>query len=302
MADVGYRLRPSKAVQRRMIVDLCRRLSEFGPLWSYQYVGFGGLEFPDFDLVHRELRINEMLSIEGDARKFERCQFNAPFKTIKVLSGSASEKLTEIDWTPLSIVWLDYEKKLNEEIISDVSLVCRSLQPGSVIFITINAVCEIEIAGRRDRFADRVGDTRIPIWVTDESLAVWGLAKAQHEILSNILTRTLRDRVIQADWIQLININYADGAKMQTLGGVVSAAGTQRAFQNCRFEELEFVRFSGNDPLLLRVPTLTTKERRTIEEKLPAGSDTVEFSWLSDADKRDYLQVYRYFVDGQVPT
>ncbi|WP_458244929.1 O-methyltransferase [Streptomyces sp. MAI_2237] len=32
MAAINYQLRPSKAVQRHMIVDVCRRLTAMGPV------------------------------------------------------------------------------------------------------------------------------------------------------------------------------------------------------------------------------------------------------------------------------
>jgi hypothetical protein len=50
---MSYELRPSKAVTRRLLVDVLRRLPTVAALPDYQYVGFGALEFLDFELVHR---------------------------------------------------------------------------------------------------------------------------------------------------------------------------------------------------------------------------------------------------------
>jgi hypothetical protein len=295
MPKIDYRLRPSKAIQRHMIVEICRRLTVFAPLPDYQYVGFGSLEFIDFDLVHRSLGITDMTSIEADLVWMERYLFNRPFQTVKIIPGRASEHLTELDWGKLSIVWLDYEQKLNNEVISDVTLLCGRLQPGSALFVTVNAQPEMVIAERRPDLVKRIGERRIPPLVTNESLAKWGLADTQHQVLHDVISDTLRDRFIRADWMQVLDIRYADDARMQTLGGIVLAPGNKKAFDDARFGDLDFVRFAGGAPLQIRVPVLTAKERRALNEQLPLSSGaTLTVSWLSDDDANDYLRVYRY--------
>ncbi|MDF3300716.1 O-methyltransferase [Streptomyces tropicalis] len=295
MAGIDYQIRPSKAVQRHMIVDVCRRLTAMAPLEEYQYVGFGALEFIDFHLIHRSLNISSMISIESDSNSIDRYLFNRPFKTIEVRPGRSSIVLPDLSWNRLSIVWLDYTQRLNDEVINDVALLCGKLQPGSVLFVTLNAHPEGRINQRREALAANVGEERIPANVTDESLAVWGLAQTQHTILTDVIIKGLRDREISAEWRQVVNINYADGAKMQTFGGIVIGPGSSVAFDSCRFQELDFVRLLGQDPYLVRVPILTAKERRALEEQLPLSSgDELKVPWLPDQDAQDFLRLYRY--------
>ncbi|MEV6501515.1 O-methyltransferase [Streptomyces prunicolor] len=295
MAAINYQLRPSKAVQRHMIVDVCRRLNVMARLEEYQYVGFGALEFVDFHLVHRALNISDMISIEADETSIDRYLFNRPFKTVQIVPGRSSVVLPELSWDRLSIVWLDYTQRLNDEVINDVSLLCGKLQPGSALFVTLNARPESQIDQRRQALAGFVGEERIPANVSDESLAVWGLAETQHTILTDVIIKGLRDRQISAEWRQVVNINYADGAKMQTFGGIVVGPGSSVGFESCRFNELDFVRFSGEEPYLVRVPMLTPKERRALEEQLPlASGDELKVPWLPDRDAQDFLRLYRY--------
>ncbi|MFF2222481.1 O-methyltransferase [Streptomyces globisporus] len=295
MPAIDYQLRPSKAVQRHMIVDVCRRLSAMARIAEYQYIGFGALEFVDFHLMHRALNINEMVSIEGDVSSIERHTFNRPFKTVRVLPGRASDVLAELNWERLSIVWLDYTQRLDEEVIHDVSLLCGRLQPGSALFITLNAHPEGKIDQRRESLVKFVGEERIPANVTDDSLAIWGLAATQRTILSDIITTALRDREISAQWRQVVDIHYADGAKMQTFGGVVVGPGSSVAFDSCRFKELDFVSFPGDEPYNIRVPVLTAKERRALEEQVPLPlGDELKVPWLSARDAQDFLRLYRY--------
>ncbi|MFJ4484205.1 O-methyltransferase [Streptomyces longwoodensis] len=301
MAEVDYQHRPSKAVQRHMIVDVCRRLNSISNLAEYQYVGFGALEFVDFQLMHRALNIRSMTSIECDTGSLERYRFNRPFATVKVMPGYASQVLPELSWDTPSIVWLDYVQRLSDEVISDVSLLCGRLLPGSALFITINAQPERPLAGRRDNLAKLIGEERIPPGVTDASLARWGLAGTQKSILSDVIVKSLRERQLAAEWRQVIDIHYADNAQMQTLGGIIvnsaeDGPGNSRLFDACRFRELDFVRFRGQEALEIRVPMLTAKERRALEEQLPLldAGGKLEAPWLKERDGRDFVKLYRY--------
>jgi hypothetical protein len=301
MPKIDYRLRPSKAIQRHMIIDICRRLSSFAPLNQYQYVGFGGLDFVDFALAHRSLGVNHMVSIEANTVQIERFRFNRPFSSIRIVPGRASEHLADLDWGKLSIVWLDYEQMLNYEVISDVKLLCGRLQPGSALFVTVNALSEKRLDGRREELVRRIGESRVPSNVTDDSLGLWGLADVQRQVLSDVITAALRDRAVSSSWYQVLDIRYADDSKMQTLGGIAVGPGNKTAFDACRFDELEFARFAGSEPVYIRVPVLTAKERRALDEQLPlAPSANLSAPWLDPTDAEDYLQVYRYYTPGQV--
>ncbi|MEV4134421.1 O-methyltransferase [Dactylosporangium sp. NPDC049742] len=295
MAKLEYKFRPSKTVQRGMIVDVCRRLSVFAPLPEYQYVGFGGLEFIDFDLMHRALGITNMTSLEKDFRAIERYEFNAPFKTVKVLAGSSSEQLIYVDWAPLSIVWLDYVCELERSVLeTDIALLCARLQPGSALFVTLNAHPEAVEAKRKEKLAKNVGEDRIPSGVTGENLAIWGLADVQRTILTDAIEEGLRNRPVPAKWHQVLNIRYADGGKMQTLGGVVVGPGMQKSVEQCGFGELDFVR-TGKDALVIRVPMLTQRERLHLERQVPLESGaSLDLPGLSQEDKDAFLAVYRY--------
>ena len=61
---VDYSLRPAKHAERRMLAEVFRRLRPFQPIEDYTYIGFGGLWFVDFALIHRMLGVHKMISIE----------------------------------------------------------------------------------------------------------------------------------------------------------------------------------------------------------------------------------------------
>src|SRR3954447_22525223 len=81
---INYGLRPAKTIERKMLADTFRRLTTFGSLSSYRYVGFGSTYFSDFIAFHRALNITNMISVEKDEENAERFDFNVPFKCVKM--------------------------------------------------------------------------------------------------------------------------------------------------------------------------------------------------------------------------
>jgi hypothetical protein len=71
----GWQFRPAKHILRLMTVDVMRRLSAFRPLHEYRYVGLGGYEFVDFDLVRRALGIHSKAATRSASSS------TAPFPT-----------------------------------------------------------------------------------------------------------------------------------------------------------------------------------------------------------------------------
>jgi hypothetical protein len=55
---INYSLRPAKSIERKMLCDAFRRLSAFGKVENYQYIGFGSTYFSDFSLFHKALGIS----------------------------------------------------------------------------------------------------------------------------------------------------------------------------------------------------------------------------------------------------
>src|SRR5688572_9613488 len=91
---VFYDLRPSKQVERRMIVDVLQELAEAGiRLRDYEYTGFGSIYFVDFILLHRLLGLRKLLSVEIVASAEQRVRFNKPFGDVRVEIGAIGDVL-----------------------------------------------------------------------------------------------------------------------------------------------------------------------------------------------------------------
>ncbi len=127
MARFLYAQRPSKHIQRRMVVDAFRKLRAFAPLPEYEYVGFGAYEFVDFELCRRELGIVSMHSIEVNSHQQDRYLFNRPFSDIELHFDRASNVLPDLLEDPvLRIIWLDYTSGIDQEVLQDLGLSFRT--------------------------------------------------------------------------------------------------------------------------------------------------------------------------------
>ncbi|WP_447943125.1 O-methyltransferase [Microbacterium aurum] len=290
-----YEFRPAKAAQRMMIVDACRRLTAIAPLVEYQYVGFGGLEFIDFVEFHRGLGVPEMTSIERDTNMQHRLDFNKPYKSIRVLMGEAHDQLPQVDWTKLSIVWLDYTDLLTTDILRDIDYVVRSTQPGSVVIVTVNgAATKVPIPERLGNLRANLGNL-VDDALTDKDMAGWGPTQVQRSILQATAHAAGR-QAHGMPFRQLFNFHYADDAKMLTWGGITTSTSLDRTIDTCRFEDLHFIR-TGDEPFEINVPVLTEKEIAYLETELVGTATSLpQIKGIPSTDVRAFAQVYRWRV------
>jgi len=289
---LDYGDRQSKQVTRRIFVEALKRLQAIDRLSNYSYVGFGAYQFLDFDLVHRQLGIDRMTSIESDEDLIARCHFNAPYRAIDILEGTATTLIPTLDWSGKCIVWLDYTQRLRADEMADCENVALRLQPGSVLAITLN--CHPgEDGKRRAALAKAVGSENVPIGITESKLGEWGLAKTQRELVTSLLHRTLAGRGDGVNWQQILNIQYRDDARMQMIVGIVDHADLHDEIQGCRFEDMPEVSIDA-EPLVVDLPALTLRERQAIGKKLPSSRSLREFAGISARDLAAYAKFYRW--------
>lgn len=291
-----YAQRPSKAATRLILVETLQRLSGVEDLRKYQYVGFGALEFIDFDLVHRRLGVTKMTSIEKRPGHVTRQSANVPFNGISVVEGDAKNMLPGLDWTPLSIVWLDYEGYLDyKSVIPAVEYLAVKLRPGSVLAVTLRAEPHKPFPNRLLTLQNDLGAERVPSGTTNATLGGWGTAELQHSVLDAVILAAVAARTGQQDsWKQILNIQYSDTTKMQIVAGIVGGPGVDKAITGCGFEELEAYR-PGKAPLRIEVPYLTPKEQRILNEKLPRSARSrLSLPGVDPKDIAAYALAYRW--------
>lgn len=291
MALFDYDDRPSKAVARRIFVDSLRRLRAFQALDSYSYVGFGSIQFIDFELVHRSLGITKMTSIEADSSLLQRCYFNVPFKGIEIFEGTSATVLPTLDWSSRAIVNLDYTQRLRQDELGDCENLALLLVPGSVLAVTLNCQPNSQVEQRRSDLEDAVGARHVPLGVTGAKLGGWGLADVQRDILTSVIQGALASRGDGSSWKQVLNINYKDGASMQMIVGVIDHPDIHESLTACRFQDMPEVR-DGAGALAIQIPVLTTREKQALNSKLPGAVRS--FAGISESDLKAYAAMYRW--------
>ena len=294
----GWQFRPNKQIQRLMCIDVMRRLQTFRPLDEYRYVGLGGYEFIDFDLVYRALGISRMTSIE-DTGRIERFEFNRPFASIEIEWGNTNERLPTLKLDEPLIVWLDYCGPVDKRILPDVLLLGEKLLAGSMLLVTVNADT-LPDGDRLDVLEKRVTRERIPIDIRDDAqLDGWGTAVVQRRVLASEIRTGLARRADGRRFEQLVNIHYRDTRKMQTWGGVFIDAGTEANFTAAGFRDLPQVK-TGDEPVAVKVPILTAREILTLEPAMGAGAPDV-LPWVPEREIRSFEELHRWYPPVPAP-
>ena len=315
----NYALRPAKHIQRKMIMDTLQRLDRFRSLRDYRYLGFGSVFFVDFALVHRTLGIRNMVCIEHHESDRPRFLFNRPFSSIKLEFGEAGSVLDRLPWRTPSIVWLDYDYKLDGSVLDDIDTVARRSPHGSVLIVTVDAEPEElddedETDGgensqvRVAALEERLGRS-LPSVTSDADLAGWKLANVSRRLIEAQVRAVLADRLFggerpeRMDYRQLFNFEYADGAKMATVGGIIYGMDRADDVDRCGFDDFRYVS-ADETAFLIEPPVLTLREIQHLDSQLPtATASRLRAKGLTVEDLERYADLYRYFprfVDAEI--
>lgn len=285
-----------------MIAEAISCLRSFREPSTYRYIGFGSTYFSDFQLFHKALGINYMVSIEKDVEKEERFQFNKPYDCIRLVFEESTQALPKVIEPDIpSIIWLDYDGPLNEDVLTDIRTVFTKIPAGSLFLYSVNAhpASRSGCNSRVDEFKKRVNSDKFPNDIQEKDLAQWGTATTTRRIVHNEIEETLfarnspRPNGAQFEYQQLFNFHYADGAKMLTSGGMLIDAGMKSILASSGLGNLDF--YSGNEVAYnIRVPNLTRREVQHLDKALPGGTLNQNLGIPQD-DIDVYSKVYRYF-------
>ncbi len=268
-----------------MLCEAFRRL-RFHDLEDYQYVGLGSIYLADIRLVHRSLGICRMFSIVKQIQNNERFKWNKPYSGITMSFGETARRLSDVDFSRPTIIWLDYDDRLIGSIFKDIRDVAHSASHGSVLVVTVNAhpwQSNEDGADMLDQLRTDIGTERIPVQTDLPSLRGWGLAKLYRQIGDRKIRDALSaangaDPDRQMDYKQLFNFKYDDNARMTTFDGVFFDRASDADFRACAFERLKFFR-PGVDHFRIRAPKLTLREIAHLEVTSSAWNTMSRTVW-----------------------
>lgn len=299
---IHYGLRPAKNIERKMIGEALQRLTHFENLHNYRYVGFGSRYFSDFTLIHKTLGIHNMISIEQDGTNQKWFEFNRPFNCVTPIYKHSNSVLPNLDWNMLTILWLDYDGKLDKSVFSDIMSFCSSAVAGSVILVTVNADDAGKFTTHENRlneFINDIGESRIPSGIKGKDLNKKNKPIVLRKVVDNEILEKLsiRNGVLPVEqrltYQQLFNFVYEDGAQMLTVGGILFKDEQNVVLEKCTFSDFEYVK-TGEEFYKIEVPNLTFREIHYLNQHLPLVGEPPD-SFIPRKEINQYAQIYRYF-------
>jgi hypothetical protein len=301
--EIDYRIRPAKNVERKMLLEICGRMAGLEPLANYRYVGMGSIYFVDFSLFHRAYGMKDMISIEGRENLKDRCEWNRPFDCVTVMPAPVGEALPELRSDVPTIMWLDYEEALDDEIIGQVEEACEILAHRSILIVTVNAhpgPLNQRVAKFRERFGDRdLSRTDTPEKLGQEKLRELYFEYLDTAVSTAISARKARDGAVQK---QLAHFLYRDGVNMLSMAWLIHGEDEADAVRELDFDSLHFAS-DGAKPWHIEVPRLTYRERITLDKMLPDRTNEEIPDGVEAADVTAYATLYRQmpiYVDALI--
>ena len=217
---VNYMLRPKKQIERKIIIEILQELKKEIPLSEYLYIGFGSIYYYDFILFHKMLNMNNLLSIDDKSTK-KRFTFNRPYDFISFENKVSTDFLSEYDWKQNTVLWLDYDDKLKDIVLSDIKIITKNCKNKDFLIITLNAYCEKYRPKRkhaRENFYREFG-TYISQECKDKKYYTpKNLPLLLQDVIMNYLMTMSEYRDIK--FYKLFSFRYQDRSPMFTIGGI----------------------------------------------------------------------------------
>ena len=310
--EFNYAIRPNKNVERKLVFEILSELDEQFPFEPYLYVGMGSFWFADFILAHTVLGIRRLTSIQKGERLAARARFNVPYACISVVEGDTATVIPEIRFdSGRAIIWLDHEVT-PMAILDEVADLCSRLPSGSVLVITANARPDPGVQSEgEDLHAARARQFQVDYGELAPATLPLSYFEAQQfpvnlsSLLFKFLAHSVRITGRTERFHPLFNFRYRDNAPMITIGGMIL-----NDVDAARLAKVPFVRTGafalGEEQVEIAVPPLTTREKLTLDSRLPtaAASDLRDLGFeLKPRQLEGYhLHYKRYPLFGEVMT
>lgn len=313
---INYLLRPNKSVERKMVCEMLSGISSINDLKTYTYIGLGSVYFADFLLFHRSLGIAKMVSIESDNKVKDRCEFNKPFSCIELKMGDSTSVLPNLDLqTNNSIVWMDYDGAISDDVFSDINTVVSKMRPDSFFMLSLNAdTCVLKTPLEEDgeidperRVVEMIGDERFPNQYRDKEMTPKTYQSLLHHCIMGEVNAAVQRRNAMEDsrviFHQAVNFQYLDGIRMMTIGGFLfNESEEEEHLGKMCTRNLPYYRNTA-DSFKIQCPVLSLKEIQALNSHLPCivhddGKLEDEFLKkfpLNNSDIRKYAALYRYY-------
>lgn len=283
MKHPPYQLRPNKAVDRLLLIDLVGevfRSTRFTPE-EFSYYGFGGPFLDDFRAIHQHFPQIPLTSIERNKSTHERQKFHKFSKNIHLWLGEMNRFISqEYSPGPRDIFWLDFTdfKYPNFETLSQL---IPKLGKGSIIKVTFPSQVVFESRDYRG-----INDTTI-IEMGKEALFE-RFRRRFEKVLPPDFEQFLEKRHLMAELIvnmvrncvealtlsddlsvfPLFSARYSDNMPMVSVTMLVGGTDEKAILENS-LADWPFIQMKWSAPILVDLPILSIQERLRLERFLP---------------------------------
>ena len=311
---IDYRLRPGKAVERRMIAEYFLRLRAFGAVEDYKYVGFGSVYFSDFSLFNILCGFKEMVSIEStqDPTIQERFRFNAPLGSIDIQFGHSNVVLPSLDWQRKVAVWMDYDGTLEKSVLTDISYLAATVTSQSIILVSVNGELADTDEGKLSKLevlTGRIGPEKVPPQFQNaHNVPAKDIPALYREIFTSEIQAALNKRNAGKDdeaecmrAEQVAFFKYSDGVEMLTLGWVFFLEKERDTFNHCGFSSLPHSRV-GDETFKIEIPLMTNAEIRELNRcRMINGRLDTKAVPVPASEIKKYVSLNRFWPVLQIP-
>lgn len=262
----------------------------------------GANRFYDFILLHRYLGIKEMVSVERDPVMFKRAAFNVPYRFINVVHGEISPFIAEDQSNQPTIYWLDYDGRFSQAVVDDIAIALQKLKHGDFFFVTINVSLlpdleELSSADRLKRMNDLFSDLSSVVDISDVEDSTFERAVRKMIIALTKYHTVHRHPLV---FSTLLNLRYADGTQMLTVGGSLLDSETADKYAAAVKLNIPFLDPASDEPYKIKTPNVTERERMLLDvvstatgSKLQEEQSLLEFG-VSEAEISCYKDLLRY--------
>jgi hypothetical protein len=317
-ATLAYNLRRNKYVERQLFIELLSRFSRWQEIGDYLYIGFGGVYFEEFKLLHTRFGLKKMISLEREEWMLARQELNVPYGCITPFHGSSSDLVVNIDdyraigETTNLLIWLDYvtPSELPTQL-SEIRSLISKLEHGDILKATfslhpgwLNKGSSDVLTNRLENLQSQLGSAYLAEGISISDVTNEGLPHVYLDALKRKIAEGLAENA-KLEFLPLGCYTYNDGTPMLTVTGALIDHGLQTSFdERLNLGKLEFASPQW-EIHQIEVPDMSLRERLEVDKKLDGKTaeqiaGELAFRFEKDPEEsldliRNYLKLYRFY-------
>jgi hypothetical protein len=302
-----YHLRPNKAVERLLFVELLKRVDRLRTtkIADYSYVGLGGPYLEDFNLIHTVFGNRDMISLEAKKDVLTRQHINQPHSSMKLMEMSTDQFVEEyVQGKKPLLVWFDYSTTDWKSQIKECCDLLGKLPEMSIFKVTLCAkpgklgsTVDQRLEKLNRTFADFKPFVKNDVYEDN-------FQKTLYRIFRSAVAEAMPDTP-ELCVRSLASYRYNDGTPILTITTILGPIERiEKIIREGELDNWPFADINWGGPVEIVVPHLSLRERLALDQLLP-DADAQKLMqklnlWLADDEASSlkaiatYIQFYRH--------